>query len=155
MKILRIKKLHPKALLPKRGNDRAAGYDLFARLDEPVIIKPGQRAKIPLGFAAQWDDPTYYGRLAPRSGLALNKGVQIMGGVMDEDYRGEWAVIMFNSDETGILLVEDGDKIAQVVFEKYATWDDVVEVDDLEATERGESGYGSTGYRHQEPVSAT
>lgn len=147
MDTLRIKLLSPHAKAPEKGSADAAGYDVFAcfsaKPDYRMEVYPGARAKIPLGFAAAWDGP-YYGRIAPRSGLAVKNGIQLMGGVVDKDYRGEWAAIIHNSSEQ-TFVVRHGDKIAQVVFEAYKSWGEVKIYDSLDETDRGSNGFGSTG----------
>ncbi|MEW5319806.1 MAG: hypothetical protein WDW38_010933 [Sanguina aurantia] len=137
---LRIKKLNEHAVLPKRGSAGAAGYDLASCEDSVVpargkcIVKTGLAIKTPSGT---------YGRVAPRSGLAAKHGIDTGAGVIDEDYRGEVGVILFNHSDAD-FPVKRGDRIAQLILERIAT-PDIMEVAELDDTTRGTSGYGSTG----------
>ena len=133
-------KLSPDARSPKRGSDRAAGLDLFAA--EDACIPPGGRACIKTDIAVEIP-PGCYGRIAPRSGLALHAGIDVGGGVVDEDFRGPVGVILFNHGSSD-FLVKKNDRIAQLIIEKVVA---VVpsEVDCLGATVRGSGGFGSTG----------
>ena len=92
-----VKKLHPSAVLPKKGSPYAAGYDICAF--EDVVVPARGKAKVATGLS--WACPAYtYGRIAPRSGLAWKNSISVGAGVIDEDYRGEICVILFNhSDE--------------------------------------------------------
>ena len=86
----------------------------------------------------------YYGRIAPRSGWALKYGIDTLAGVIDSDYRGEVGVILYNTDKAIPFNIKMGDRIAQIVFEKYYTFD--IEVsDEISKTSRGDGGFGSTG----------
>lgn len=149
---LRVKKLVPTASLPFRGSEAAAGYDLSACLvDEnghprnanaAITINPGARALVPTGLALTVPDGTY-GRIGPRSGLALRHGIDILAGIIDQDYTAEIGVVMVNLGDQP-FLVEDGMRIAQLVIERIST-PKIVEVDQLAETIRGEGGFGSTG----------
>ena len=138
--LVKIKKLCNNARMPVRGTEGSAGYDLAAAQIAVVpahgkmLVKTGLSMSLPAGC---------YGRIAPRSGLALKKFIDVGAGVIDADYRGEVGVILFNFGDTD-FEVKMGDKIAQLIFEKIKT-PVVIEVDCLEETERGEKGYGSTG----------
>lgn len=130
---------HPNARLPVRIGG-AAGYDVFAV--EPSAIPPGQRALVSTGLHFEVP-PGHYMRVAPRSGLAVKQGIQTGAGVVDEDYRGEVRVLLFNHGaapfEIGV-----GDRIAQLIFEKIST-PTLVASPDLDVTGRGAGGFGSTG----------
>lgn len=132
--------LHDNATLPKRGSPQAAGFDLAAGEDAVVpskgraVVKTGLKVRVPTGC---------YGRVAPRSGLAVKKMVDVGAGVVDADYRGELGVVLFNFGEED-FIVKIGDRIAQLVLEKISNVDAVV-VDKLDDTERGAGGFGSTG----------
>ena len=122
------------------GTSAAAGYDLSTAQAVVVLvhgkclIKTGLKMALPTGC---------YGRIAPRSGLAIKKFIDIGAGVIDADYRGEVGVILFNfSDQE--FVVNMGDRIAQIIFEKIKT-PTIKELDNLEGTNRGAEGYGSTG----------
>jgi dUTP pyrophosphatase len=136
---LLFKKLDPRAILPVRGSRAAAGLDLFSI--EAVSLEPGQRAVARTGLAVAIPEG-FYGRLAPRSGLATAKGLDVLAGVIDADYRGEIGCLLHNAGEEKIELVENT-KICQLIIEKIisprAAW-----ADELECTERGHAGFGST-----------
>jgi dUTP pyrophosphatase len=134
---MNIKKLRPDAVIPFKGSDKSAGYDLSSLEDytlqsgEYHLFKTGLSMAIPSGK---------YGRIAPRSGLALKSGIDVMAGVIDEDYRGELGVILINLGKEPKSF-KKGDKIAQIIFENY---NNVAfsEVDNLDSTERGGGGWG-------------
>jgi len=126
--------------LPTKGSDDAAGYDLYAAQD--VEIREGRVGVIPLGIKTAIPKG-YYGRIADRSGLAYDYGLTVLGGVIDSDYRGEWKVMLLNTQH-GDYFVQEGDRVAQVIITPCANFP-VAEVSDLEATARGEGGFGSTG----------
>lgn len=137
---LKIKLLNETAKLPTRGSSFSAGHDLYSCEDSVVpargkaLVKTGLQIRVPAGC---------YGRVAPRSGLALKKFIDVGAGVIDADYNGEVGVVMFNfSDES--FIVKTGDRIAQLILERICMAD-VVQVDALDDTERGSGGFGSTG----------
>ena len=137
---LLIKKLMPEAIIPSRGSNGAAGYDLSSVVD---IVVPGLgRVAVATGLAIRVPEGTY-GRIAPRSGLAYKHGIDVLAGVIDEDYRGEVKVILYNTSERD-YIIKKGDRIAQLILEKIVT-PDVALVIDLEDTGRGVGGFGSTG----------
>lgn len=137
---LKVKRLSDDALLPVRGSDRAAGFDLFAA--EGKTIPPRSRALIKTDLAITVPKGTY-GRIAPRSGLSLKKNLDVAGGVIDEDYTGNVGVILVNNGDD-VFEVEQGTRIAQLVCEKIC-YPDLEEVLVLNETERGEGGFGSSG----------
>ena len=143
--ILKVKKLREDAVLPVRATAGSAGMDLHALVDTPVTLQPGQRAMIPTGLAIALPSPDYVALVFARSGLAIKKGVTLANcvGVVDSDYRGELKVGLINqSDEP--YTVEKGERIAQLaVMPVYLPV--VEEADDLDETERGQGGFGSTG----------
>ncbi|MFV3075212.1 dUTP diphosphatase [Niveispirillum fermenti] len=130
--------------LPAYATALSAGMDLLAALDGPLTIAPGARALVPAGIAIALP-PGYEAQVRPRSGLALKNGITVLNspGTIDADYRGEVKVILANMSDTG-FTVERGMRIAQMVIARHerAAW---VEVDDLDETERGAGGFGSTG----------
>lgn len=141
---IKIKKLKQNAIVPQYATEHAAGMDLSACIDEPVTIAPGERAIIPTGIAIALP-PGYEAQIRGRSGLAAKHGIMPANGVgtIDADYRGEIGVITLNtSNET--FMVEPGMRLAQMVVTRYETVD-WGEVDELDATARGDGGYGSTG----------
>lgn len=137
---LKFKKLKEDAILPTRGSEHAAGLDLYAR--ENAIVLPNKVAPVSTGLATAIP-VGYYGRVAPRSGLAIKNGIDTLAGVVDSDYRGEVNVILANHTECG-FEVQKGDRIAQLIIEKIETptpeW-----AEELDDTARGASGFGSTG----------
>ena len=137
---LRIKKLTYDAIIPTRGSGGAVGYDLYST--DEVVIPPTHRALIGTGVAIVLP-PDVYGRVAPRSGLAVKHGIQVGAGVVDPDYTGEVKVVLFNHGDKD-FEVKRGERIAQLVLERCET-PDVEEIGVLEETERGTGGFGSTG----------
>lgn len=142
--IIKVKRLSKTSTLPTRGSAAAAGYDLYASLDEPVEIAPHTTIKIPTDLAFELPDGTFAAIFA-RSGLATKEGLRPANcvGVCDSDYRGNYIVALHNdTDET--KLISPGDRIAQMVLLPYIPML-FEEVDELDETERGEGGFGSTG----------
>lgn len=134
-----FKKLREDVVLPQKGSFHAAGYDLAT--PEAVRFEPGERKTISLGFATAIVGG-FHGRIESRSGLAL-KGLVVLTGVIDSDYRGEWKVIMQNfSPEVHEFAA--GDRVAQVVFRPTVTVN-FTAVQELPETFRGAGGFGSTG----------
>ena len=137
---LRFKQLDPRAVLPRRGSTRSAGLDICS-IDD-VEIGPRQRVAARTGLAVAIP-PGFYGRIAPRSGLAAKNGLDVLAGVIDSDYRGEVQCLLYNtSDET--IILPAGNKICQLIVEQIimpqAEW-----ATDLDDTARGAGGFGSTG----------
>ncbi|CAB4374815.1 unnamed protein product [Rhizophagus irregularis] len=137
---LRVKRLSPKAKIPRRSSVKAAGYDLYSASN--ITIPAKGKALVPTDLAVVVPEGTY-GRVAPRSGLALRNSIDCGGGVVDADYRGPVGVILFNHGEVD-YQVNEGDRVAQLVLERICT-PDVVEIEELDETERGNRGFGSTG----------
>ncbi|CAN6298320.1 unnamed protein product [Urochloa humidicola] len=138
--LLKVKKLSEKAILPSRGSALAAGYDLSSAAE--MVVPARGKALVPTDLSIAIPEGTY-ARIAPRSGLALKHSIDVGAGVVDADYRGPVGVILFNHSEVG-FAVKPGDRIAQMIIEVIVT-PEVAEVDDLDATVRGEGGFGSTG----------
>lgn len=137
---LLVKCLSENAIPPIRTSALAAGYDLSSV--ENTVVPARQRKLVHTGISVAIP-VGHYGRVSPRSGLALKKGIDVGAGVCDADYRGEICVILFNhSDED--FEINAGDRIAQLILERIST-PSVRVVDDLEETVRGENGFGSTG----------
>ncbi|NXY20671.1 DUT protein, partial [Atrichornis clamosus] len=137
---LRFTKLSENAFAPSRGSARAAGYDLYSAYDcvippmEKAVVKTDIQIALPSGC---------YGRVAPRSGLAAKHFIDVGAGVIDEDYRGNVGVVLFNfGKET--FEVKKGDRIAQLICERIY-YPELEEVEALDDTERGKGGFGSTG----------
>ena len=146
-----FKRLDPNATIPKYHSDLAAGSDLTACLpragmDESVTIAPRQIVKIPLGFACAIPNG-YEGQVRPRSGLSTKHGISLPNapGTIDADYRGEMFIALINLSDTPYTITH-GDRIAQLVIAPVIRAQ-FVEVSDLDKTERGSSGFGSTGLR--------
>lgn len=137
--MLKVKKLAANATPPLKAPGSAA-YDLFA--NERVTILPEERGIIGTGIAVAFNRK-YVGRICDRSGRAWNQGLHVMAGVIDPNYRGEWKVVLYNTGEQSIVIWP-GDRIAQVLFYEVANWE-VLEVEELNETERGTGGFGSTG----------
>eukprot|EP01116_Phalansterium_solitarium_P002254 TRINITY_DN12146_c0_g1_i1.p1 TRINITY_DN12146_c0_g1~~TRINITY_DN12146_c0_g1_i1.p1 ORF type:complete len:159 (-),score=23.30 TRINITY_DN12146_c0_g1_i1:123-599(-) len=138
--ILRVKKLSENATLPFRASARAAGFDLASAKD--YVIPARGKALIATDLSVAIPEE-HYGRIAPRSSLAWKSHIDVGAGVIDSDYRGPLGVVLFNHAETD-FEVKKGDRVAQLIIEKIAM-PEVVEVDDLDATDRGAGGFGSTG----------
>ena len=138
--VLSFKRLSPRATLPKRGSSSSAGLDIYSI--ETVSIAPKQRLLVRTGLAVAIPEG-FYGRLAPRSGLATNQGLDVLAGVIDSDYRGEVCCLLYNTGDETVDLPEES-KICQLIVERIIlpapAW-----VNDLDETHRGDGGFGSTG----------
>jgi deoxyuridine 5'-triphosphate nucleotidohydrolase len=143
---LSIKRLSDQATLPKRGSEFSAGLDLASA--EAKVIPAGERALVKTDLAIACPADTY-ARIAPRSGLALKKGIDVGAGVIDADYRGPVGVILFNWGKED-FEIKVGDRIAQMILEKIVL-PEIVETDDLPETVRGAGGFGSTGVEEALP----
>lgn len=149
MTIIAIKKLHPEAILPEYAKYGDAGMDLFSI--EEKTLKPFERALIKTGIAIQLPSKnveyqrSYEAQVRPRSGLALKHGITVLNspGTIDQGYRGEVGVILINLGSEDFTVLK-GMKIAQLVISKCINAI-LLEVDELENSERGEGGFGSTG----------
>lgn len=142
---VKFAKVHPNAIIPSCGSNKAAGYDLYANLEgEHIIIEPHKTIKIGTGVSIQPPEG-YFGAIFPRSGLATKHGLRPANcvGVCDEDYTGEYIVAVHN-DTNEEQVVSHGERIAQLVFLPYLNVE-FVEVEKLDKTERGSNGFGSTG----------
>ena len=154
---IKYSKLHPDGKEPFRANESDAGYDLFST--EHAILEPFQRKLISTGINIEIPEG-FYGRVAPRSGLACKKGIDVMAGVIDSGYRGEIKVLLINLNFEGYNLqpnafeamfgsanrieIKPGDRIAQLIIEKChaVEWKTM---ETLEESQRGEGGFGSSG----------
>lgn len=141
---IKITKLHKNAILPEYQTTGAAGADLHARIDQPIILKPMQRQHIPTGLAIAMPQGVEL-QIRARSGLSFKYGISMVNGIgtIDSDYRGEIGVLLINLGQED-FTVEPNMRIAQAVISRYETavWQ---EVDELDETERGGGGFGSTG----------
>ena len=139
-----VKKLHPQAVLPRYMTEHAAGMDLCAALDEPLILQPGERCIVPTGIAMAIP-PGFEGQVRPRSGLAIREGITMLNspGTIDADYRGEIGMIAVNHGQKAVTF-RHGDRVAQLIIAPV-TMAALAEVDVLPDTERGDGGFGHTG----------
>jgi dUTP pyrophosphatase len=137
---LLVKKNYEDAQLPLKMYNWDAGYDLFSYEDK--LIPAGKREKIDTGLSFRVPRGTY-GRISPRSGLANKHGIDVLAGVVDSSYIGKVFVILLNTDEND-YIIKKGDRIAQLIVERIAN-PEIVEVNELEDSERGDGGFGSTG----------
>tara|TARA_X000001036_G_scaffold214061_1_gene200566 strand:- start:1626 stop:2147 length:522 start_codon:yes stop_codon:yes gene_type:complete len=148
---LRVQRLSDKASLPYRATAGSAGYDLMSA--EAAVLRPHSRRLFKTDLAIDLGVPgdaegrqrKRYGRIAPRSGLAVRHGIDVAAGVVDEDYRGPLGVVLVNHGELP-FEVQVGDRIAQLILELIDV-PVVQEVASLDATNRGSNGFGSTGTR--------
>src|SRR5215218_1520395 len=140
LNVLRFKQLDQRAMLPARGSALAAGLDVCCI--EDLEIAPRQRvmAKTALAVAIP---PGFYGRVAPRSGLAAKKGLDVLAGVIDSDYRGEIVCVLYNTGDE-LIKLPAGSKICQLIIEQIIT-PEAAWATDLDETVRGAGGFGSTG----------
>ncbi|MGI6265097.1 MAG: dUTP diphosphatase [Acutalibacteraceae bacterium] len=143
--ILKIKRLDERAQIPRRATAGSAGMDLHALLDGPLTLAPGERALIPTGIAIGLPSPETVGLVFARSGLAVKKGLTLSNavGVIDSDYTGEVRVGLVNLGQEAYTL-QPGERIAQLVVAPVYL-PEVEEVAELDATDRGAGGFGSTG----------
>lgn len=137
-------KLDPRALPPERMTPGAAGFDVRACLEAPVEIDPGERRLVPTGLALAIPSG-FEGQVRPRSGLALRHGLTLANspGTIDSDYRGPFGVILVNLGREP-FRVEHGDRIAQLIVGPVPRVE-MIEVERLDATARGDGGFGHTG----------
>lgn len=159
--LLKYKKLNPKAIIPTRSYKSDSGLDLYACLDEPVELMPGCKALIPTGIALDLPKPcsvstvedsflttykeiVFEGQIRPKSGLAAKHFISCHFGTIDQQYKGELLVNLFNFSVHN-FKVEHGMKIAQLVIVPVLIPSVLVEVVDLSASDRAANGFGSTG----------
>lgn len=141
---VQIKKLRPDAVVPAYMTEHAAGLDLCAAIDEPIVIAPGERAAISTGLALALP-PGFEGQVRPRSGLAKNHGLTVVNspGTVDCDYRGAVTILLINHGSEPVTI-EPNHRIAQLVIAPVVQAE-LIEVEELDATARGAGGFGSTG----------
>lgn len=138
--MLEFLRLSPNAILPTRGSAASAGLDIYS--SQHLVLKAGERFGVSTGIAVEIP-PEHYGRVAPRSGIALNRGIDVMAGVIDSDYRGEVKCLLVNLG-TEPFEINPGDRIAQLIIERIAILEPVWG-EDLTDTVRSAGGFGSTG----------
>jgi dUTP diphosphatase len=143
MNALRVRRLHPDAVLPTRAYTGDAGLDLRAL--EATTLAPGERATVRTGVAVEIPEGQA-GLVLPRSGLASRHGIALVNapGLIDSGYRGEVQVLLLNTDREQAFEIKPGDRIAQLVLVQVHT-PEVLEVDALALSERGDGGFGSSG----------
>jgi dUTP pyrophosphatase len=141
---MKIKVLSEYAILPTRGSQDAAGLDLYAALEEPIVILPGFSASVDTGISVEIPKG-YFGGIYARSGLATKQGLRPSNcvGVVDADYRGAVKVVLIN-DSAVPRTVEPGMRIAQMIIQPYLNVE-IEEATSLTETDRGAGGFGSTG----------
>lgn len=143
--LVRIKKIE-NGVIPEYKTEGSAGADCFARIDEKVIVKPGDVETIPLGFSVEIPDG-FEMQIRGRSGLARKNHVQVFNspGTIDSDYRGECGAILYNASDEDFIIYP-GDRIAQAIIAPVirAEWE---LSEDLSETQRGDGGFGSTGVK--------
>ena len=144
MTILKIKRLEHNKVLPEYKTEGAAGMDLSAAIEEPVILKPLERTLIPTGIKIELEHG-YEAQVRPRSGLSIKHGITLINcvGTVDEDYRGELCVPVVNLSNEA-YTIQPGERIAQMVIARVEQAKIEV-VEELSDTERGVGGFGSTG----------
>ena len=142
---MNIKFLNEYAKVPTRGSSYAAGYDLYAAINEPVTIFPGTTISVTTGLAMEIPE-NFFGAIFARSGLATKRGLRPANcvGVVDADYRGE-VIVAIHNDSDKVQQINPGERIAQMVFLPYRSMGNFEVVDELNDTTRGAGGFGSTG----------
>ncbi len=130
--------------LPKYATPQSAGMDLQANISEPIVLMPMERKLIPTGLCIALPQG-YEAQIRPRSGLALKHGITVLNspGTIDSDFRGEIGVVLINHSSV-LFTIEPGERIAQMVIARHEQGE-FIEVEELDKTERGDGGYGSTG----------
>lgn len=141
---IKVKKLNDKATLPTRGSEYAAGYDLYAAIENNITVPAHSTEKIGTGLSFELPDETFAAIFA-RSGLATKQGLRPANcvGVCDSDYRGEYIVAIHNDTDED-KIIEPGERIAQMILIPYIPMI-FVETDELSESGRGQDGFGSTG----------
>jgi len=144
---VKIKKLHPQAVIPAYMTEHAAGLDLCTVIEAPVVLASGERTLLPTGLAMEIP-PGFEGQVRPRSGLALKKGISLVNspGTIDADYRGEIGIIIINHGAEPVEFLP-GDRVAQLIIAPV-TQAILVEADELNDSVRSSGGFGHTGVKH-------
>lgn len=137
---IKFLKLHEEAILPTRGSTKSAGLDLYSI--EEVTLKSGERAAVKTGLAVAIPE-NFYGRIGPRSGLAVRHGIDTLAGIVDADYRGEILCALINHGQETVTL-NKGERIAQLIIESIIT-PEPAWAESLDETARDAGGFGSTG----------
>jgi dUTP pyrophosphatase len=139
---IKVKKLHKDAKLPTHGHPGDAGMDFYAV--EKIIFPPNKQMRVPTGVALEIPEG-YVGLIWDKSGISFNQGLKIMGGVIDSSFRGELVMSLLNTKNEEVIL-EKGHKVAQMIIQKFEHCD-ILEVEELSSTIRGEGREGSTGHK--------
>lgn len=144
MEEIKIKKINKEAKFPTHGSEYSAGYDLYACIPTETIVKPFSTLEVGTGLAMALPEGTF-GAIYARSGLAIREHLRPANcvGIIDSDYRGEIKIVIHNDSEE-IQKITPGERVAQLVLQKYIPMS-FQEVDELDETTRGEGGFGSTG----------
>lgn len=137
--MIKFKLNDPAAIMPTRGTEHSAGFDLYST--KSFDLRPNVRHSYPIGVSCAIPDG-WCGMIYPRSGLAVKQGLDKLAGLIDSDYRGDIHAVLYNSGDE-VIEIKAGDRIAQMVVVPYMG--DAVLVDDLDDTDRGDGGFGSTG----------
>ena len=137
---LKVKKLNPEAKLPSKGHPGDAGIDFFAT--HMAVFAPGAQTNVKTGVALEIPEG-HVGLIWDKSSVSFNKGLKIMGGVIDSGYRGEIIMSMYNTSNTE-QVIEKGNKIAQMIIQKFEDYE-IEEINEMSDTVRGEGREGSTG----------
>lgn len=142
--ILKVKKTKENASLPTKGSEKAAAVDLYACIDEPIVILPNQSYVFGTGIACDIPEG-YFGAITVRSSIGIKRQLMLMNslGVIDEDYKGEIMMGLYNYGKKP-QIIQPNERVAQMILLPYAVYD-IIEVDELSESERGEGGIGSTG----------
>jgi dUTP pyrophosphatase len=141
--MIKVMKLNDSATIPTKANRGDAGFDLYA--SENIIIPPMSRALVGTSIVLELPPMGFYGRIAPRSGLAVKNGIDVLAGVIDCGYRGEIKVVILNTDKDNPFEIKVGDRIAQLVVEACYQGPIMEGPINLTNTERSVNGFGSTG----------
>lgn len=140
MLVIKFKKLKLEAVLPVYAHETDAGFDLYST--EDYVLKPGERHIFTTGLTSEIPDG-YFVVIKPRSGLAVKAGIDVLAGVIDSGYRGEWGVVLINLG-AGAYEFKKGDKVAQGILLEYKKAK-LAETKEISESERKTNGYGSTG----------
>jgi dUTP pyrophosphatase len=143
---LLVRKINKNATIPVRSTDGSAGYDFYSPID--VIINPKSKILIQTNISVELPECPFKGhiycmKMMSRSGLSLKKSIEVGAGLIDSDYRGNIGVILYNHGDEPVEI-KSGDRIAQGVIITIAV-PEIIDVDELSNTKRGDGGYGSTG----------
>jgi len=138
--VLKFKKLDPRAVIPQFATNGDVGFDLFSLEDK--TLTPGERHLFKIGLASEISEG-HFVVIKPRSGLAVKAGIDVLAGVIDSGYRGEWGVVLINFGKEDYAFSK-GDKIAQGLLLSFSQ-PEIIETGNLSEADRGEKGFGSSG----------